>query len=204
MSLLAAALVAWAAMADCQELDVSSLPPEVRQALGLDDPHTEEDPRAVAAVRVAFEGDVGALKSLVADGVGADVLSSLLLANGDRVITTPILAAARGGQVDVLRYLVEETEIDVDGIPISSRPPRGTGFTALALAILGNHAAAVDYLVDRGANPSPTLRAGQTAFDVGSRIQVWSLGWWRRRRRQPRRQIRSDTAAARASKRKIL
>ena len=59
---LAAALVAWAAMADCQELDVSSLPPEVRQALGLDDPHTEEDPRAVAAVRVAFEGDVGALK----------------------------------------------------------------------------------------------------------------------------------------------
>ncbi|KAI3930891.1 hypothetical protein MKX01_006943 [Papaver californicum] len=81
------------------------------------------------------------LNRLIGDGIAATV-ENTEDDDGKRVIH----AAAAGGNVEVLKYLIEEIKLDVD-------VKDNSGVTPLSWAAIEGRLAAMEYLLEMGANP---------------------------------------------------
>ena len=133
----------------------------------------EGDARECAMVAAAAVGDLGRLEKALAQGAdvnaydkaGRTVLSHLVKDQPLPVVRqfldrgadpwvysyeslTPTMVAAGAGNVEVLRHLVEELELDVFAVTTGDGPASN----ALRAAVLGGHAEAADVLVDAGAD----------------------------------------------------
>lgn len=133
----------------------------------------EGDERECAMVAAAAAKDLAAVEAALAQGcdvnaydkAGRTVLSHLVKDQSLPVVRrfldrgadpwvydyeslTPTMVAAGAGNVEVLRHLVEELELDVFAVTTGDGPASN----ALRAAVLGGHAEAADVLIDAGAD----------------------------------------------------
>ena len=87
--------------------------------------------------RAAEDGDINEVKRLISKG--ADVNK------GNAIGFTPLISASYKGHLDIVTYLVEECQADVNKVDKENESP-------LALACSGQHFAVIDYLYKRGAD----------------------------------------------------
>lgn len=87
-------------------------------------------------------------------------LMQLLLSNGASITTLPIIVAARKGNLDAVKVLVEHGA-DVDA-------QQSWGHTALMLASKEGHADVVRFLLDQGANYKLKDKNGNNALSLAS------------------------------------
>jgi ankyrin repeat protein len=102
----------------------------------------EQDKEAV--VKAAERGDLDEVRRLVQQN---RELLGALWRNSQWEYLSPLTAAAKGGRVEVLWYLLDE------GADINLRPP--DGYTAVELACSNRRSEAVALLLARGADTSP-------------------------------------------------
>ena len=67
---------------------------------------------------------------------------------------TDIVIAAKAGQLDSLKYLIEELSIDKDDMDVGINASCWRGFTALVHAVSEGENEAVVYLLANGADPT--------------------------------------------------
>jgi ankyrin repeat protein len=84
---------------------------------------------------------------------------------------TPLMEAAKTGKADLVRDLVaHHADLNAkegdDGLPGTLDVSAGTGMTPLILAVVGNHLAVANILLQAGADVSIRNRGGQDALDV--------------------------------------
>lgn len=109
-------------------------------------PPTASDRALSAAAR---SGDIATSRTLLAAGTNPDVRDS----GG----FTPLMLAAAGGHLDLVKLLVDRTDVNA----------RSTGgFTSLMLAAFGGHQTVVDLLLQQGAHPSVKNNDGVVASDL--------------------------------------
>ncbi len=98
----------------------------------------------------AYAGNARSLPRLLAAGGTLD--GAMTLIGTSR--TTPILGAAKFGDLDVVRALLDL------GVPVDAAD--GTGITMLSRAVLGNDLALAGFLLERGAAVDPVDARGMT------------------------------------------
>ena len=111
-------------------------------------------PSTLPIVAAAERGDTAALRALLASGVEVDAV--------DDQGATALIPAARGGRVGVLTVLLEAggNPNRLDGR--LGRNPARRGWTPLVHAVHTNQTAAVQTLLNFGADPNLPARGGDT------------------------------------------
>jgi uncharacterized protein len=104
-------------------------------------------------MQAASAGDLGATKSVIM--AGAPVNAS------NEWGSTPVLLAAKQGQLDVVRTLLR-AGASVDG--------RGAAMTPLAAAALGGHTEVVKLLLSHGAQTDTSTETGESALVLAVRM----------------------------------
>ena len=110
-------------------------------------------PDEKALVAAALNGDAGRVRELLANGVGADPRESETHPLGLEWNVTPLMCAAAGGHLEVVRLLLD-AGADVSAATEAHKQDGGGGSQALHFALLGNHLAAAEALLDTGADPN--------------------------------------------------
>lgn len=118
---------------------------------------THDEPRMSPLMVAAYQGDIAAVKTLVAQG--ADVneknaygLTALMMAAG----ATPVSPPAHAGSTEVLAYLIDHGA-DVNAVG-------GNDTTALRFAVMHHNLASVRLLLDHGADINAGKGSGNTAL----------------------------------------
>lgn len=107
------------------------------------------DPESASLLFAAMEGDGARVGAQVSAGVSVDVRAS----DG----TTPLICAAGGCHLEVVRLLLElGADLSLEADVIESDQPGGRGDTALAVAASRGSREVVSLLLDHGADPNET------------------------------------------------